>query len=101
MKNIKIGQIVFYKDNYYVVVGTKDNLIKIIAPHKGNTKLMVSDKNVRVVPKMLPITSTDTGDYLVTPKKFIISLSTGRVMKWGNSSPIRKSIIKLSEQGNT
>ena len=98
MSNL-IGNYVQYKETAYIVVEQTNGMLKILNPLEGNAKLHVKQSNVKVLP--YPAATRihhDSAEYLVTGKGLIISLVTGRAMKWGKEHGVRKAILHSAHQ---
>ena len=94
--NTIIGSFVKYNGTYNIVVGTDstDRLVKILNPVKGNAKLQVLSTNLEFIntPKA-PMIEHKWKMYIRTNKGTIISLTTGKVMQWGDMNGDRKDIL--------
>ena len=90
-----IGDYVIYKGKTQVIVDFNDNctVFKILDP-STQVKLNVSSKNLSATPHEPMDTVEHQGkNYLVSVKGMIISLATGRVMKWDKSNGNRMMIL--------
>ena len=87
-----IGSYVKYKDeNIYVVIKfTAKNMVKILNP-KTQFKLQVKEENVKML-NYEPMAEID--GYLVSRKGLIISLTSGRVMKWSDNHGTRLKLLR-------
>lgn len=94
MSHIQIGSYVEYKSKVQLVVSIKDNKAQILDPSVGNTKLNVLISNLIYKGNLAPVVTYEGKGYIVTLRnKIIISLATGRVMKWSHSHPMRLAIL--------
>ncbi|NQZ74632.1 MAG: hypothetical protein HRT61_00725 [Ekhidna sp.] len=90
-----IGGYVKYKGTLQVIVDFNEDvtMVKILDP-KTQVKLNVSTRNVSATQfDPMPVVTHKGKDYLVSVKGLIISLTTGRVMKWDASNGDRKAIL--------
>lgn len=97
----EIGRYVKYKDGTYIVTKINDNgTIQIYNPtlEGPSAKLSVSEKNLSPIDNKAVIVEYKGAEYIVTPKKTIISLATNKIMKWGETDGNRKDILQLVEK---
>lgn len=92
-----IGDYVTYKGTNQVIVDCNDccTQFKILDP-TTNVKLVVSTSNENLHATMHPFMVTvnhEGKNYLVSKRGLIISLTTGRVMKWDDNNGNRKAIL--------
>lgn len=93
-----VGAYVSYKGAIHIIVGFNDDMtqFKILNPIKGNSKLMVSGKNLGSTPYDDAVVVSHKGSlYLRTTKGCIISLTTGRVMAWSYNDGNRVAIMAV------
>ena len=93
-----IGDYVKYKDTMYVVVDFNDDVsqLKLLDP-TTNVKLMVSVKNIKATGFTPMIAVEHQGkDYLLSRRGLIISLTTGRRMKWDSNNGNRIAIDSVA-----
>lgn len=90
-----IGRYCYYKGNTYIVVKDLGDKVSLLDPLKGNNKLIVLKGNILPRPEHAQRVTFRNSDYLVTHKLMIISVKTGRVMKWSSNDPIRNEILEL------
>ncbi len=95
---IKAGSYVEYKGTTYMVVGHANGLVKIINPLVGNAKRQVKPCNLVILSFTPALTISLKGaEYLVTTKGIIISLTTGRLMKWADDNGNRITLLALAK----
>lgn len=91
---IAVGVYVTYKDTTHVVVELRDGMAVILNPLKGNAKLKVALRNLVVCNSGHTCVVEYAGaQYIVTHKLLIISVKTGRIMKWSKEDAVYKGII--------
>ena len=88
--SIKIGTFVEYKAKQYIACTIVGNKVKLFSPTHGKVFVLLS--NCTYIHKR-PATIVE-GRYMVTPLGLIISLTTNREMKWGDTSPERQVILR-------
>lgn len=89
-----IGDVVKYKDDFWLVLGTKfdGKMLRIIAPHQGNGKLEIASRNAQPTGlKVTPVTFKNK-PVLVTKRGMIISLISERLLR--NDTADGKAILK-------
>ena len=94
-----IGQYINYKDHTYIIVKVINNWCWLLDPREGNVKRKVVKANIystRYEPAQM-VAVNNLRVYLLTKKDLIISLTTGRAMKWYDNDPKRLEILSLSE----
>ena len=98
---VEVGRFVQYKDRVFVVLKPTPQGWQIYNPALAGpyAKRSVSLESLKPldVKADLVIDPKDQKQYLVTPKKAIISLTTGKVMKWAENNGNRKRIAGLAE----
>lgn len=90
---LEVGQYVIYKGKYYLIVCCKSGMLLLLSPEK---KVQVHQDNVIPTPELATLVIYRDAKYLVTPKRTIISLTTHRIMKWGEENGDRKAILQLA-----
>jgi predicted NAD-dependent protein-ADP-ribosyltransferase YbiA (DUF1768 family) len=98
---IESGRYVKYQGETYIVTKINDNgTIQIYNPNKEGTdaKKSVAERNLEVTTNKGNIVSYREAEYIVTPKGTIISLTSNKIMKWGEESGDRKAILALAQQ---
>jgi hypothetical protein len=78
---LKLGSIVRYKNDFWLALSFDGQLVKIIAPHKGQRKLNVSKRKLEVLPLTAGIVNYKDKRHLVTHNGTIVSLLSNRVLK--------------------
>lgn len=98
-----LGQYAKFKGEYYIVVEElKDGTeVKLLDPRRGNYKIKCKVSNIELTPNFCKRVSVKGAQYLVTKYKHIVSLATGRVMQWNDSSSSRKTILALAQSINS
>lgn len=97
MNTFKIGQYVTYKNAVHMVVATAGNTgawVRLINPAVGQGKVQVNGANcshTNYAPAR--VIGHKGAEYLVTGKGLIISLTTNRVMNWGDENGNRIAIL--------
>ena len=61
-----------------------------------NTKLHYSLSSLRPMGPVAKLVEYNYAQYLVTPKDTIVSVCTGRIMKWNDSHKERSAILSLA-----
>lgn len=92
--SIKVGSYVRYKGVVSIVTSIKDGKAKIMNPLKSQVKLNVLLTNLEDTGKCAAVVTYNKRDYLVTKYHIIISLTSEKIMKWGNESGERKMIME-------
>lgn len=90
------GTYVTYKNETFLCTSVTGNMAKILRANQ--TKLNVKVTNLQ--PTNLPVCRAvhyRNSEYLVTPKKAIISCKTERIMQWDDSNGSRKAILAMAE----
>ena len=90
----QVGQYVSYKFNTHMVTKTHGYWVWIIDPRLGNVKLKVNYRNLKAT--RFPSAKVVTHQYrqfIVTGKGTIISVTTGKVMQWGEENGDRIAIL--------
>jgi hypothetical protein len=98
---IEVGRYVRYKDSEYIITKIiKENLVQIYSPLKEgpNSKLTVSPSNLTFVDIKAQMVEYKDKQYLVTPRNSIISLTTNKIMQWGEENGDRRAILELAAQ---
>jgi len=94
--SIQIGNYVTYKSNKYIVTQVRQgNLLLILSP-TGKLQVKVTSVQLLALPPA-KVVEYNLSSYLVTGKNLIISLTTSRIMKWGEHDGNRKQILAASE----
>lgn len=91
-----IGEYCTYKSKTYMIVSYdfESRMTHILNPIEGNNKLHVLASNLRRTKYEAAKCVEHAGrKYLVTAKALIISLTTGRVMKWQKNNSNRINIL--------
>lgn len=99
---IEIGRFVTYNGTPYIV--TKFNAIGTVQIYNPSmegalSKLSVSKSKLTADKQKGNIVTYLVDEYIVTPNKTIISLSSNKIMNWGDETPQRRNILSLSENG--
>jgi alkylated DNA repair dioxygenase AlkB len=97
---LETGRYVKYKEGTYIVTKMNDNgTYQIYNPtlEGASAKISVSAKNLSLLKDKANIVQYKEGEYIVTPKDTIISLTTNKIMKWGEENGDRKSILYLAK----
>lgn len=83
MSRFNTGTIVHYKQDYWVVLKSKwnDANLRIIRPHVGNEKREIGSHKARKLDKMCTVVNVNGKDIIVTPKGFLISMVSERLLK--------------------
>lgn len=97
---IQVGSYVKFHGVPYVVTKINANgTIQILNPNAEgvDSKKSVAERNLELltIPRM-QIVEHQQGQYLVSAKGLIISMRTGKVMKWDNNNGNRKYILGLA-----
>jgi hypothetical protein len=89
-----IGHYVNYKDKNYLVVANNQGLLQLNST--VHSRVQVHFKNVQVL-QIPPAKTVEYRHqkYLVTTKKNIFSLTTGKLMQWSENDGNRKAILAL------
>ena len=100
MNNELVGRYARYKDNTYLILKEKDDKVQLYNPllPEGHTKVMVAIANVDLLASSATPVNYRGNDYLVTPKNAIVSLTSGKVMKWGDEHGNRIAILDLAKK---
>lgn len=98
-----LGQYVKFKGEYYIIVEElKDGTeVKLLDPRRGNYKIKCKVSNIELTPNICKRVLVKGSQYLVTKNKYIVSLATGRVVQWNDSSSSRKAILALAQSTNS
>jgi len=89
-----IGSYVTYKGNTFIVTEYDGTYVRIIKPSCKRRVLFSSIKILENIKPARIVTYKDSS-YIVTEKGLIISLTSHRIMKWGNENGNRIAILKL------
>lgn len=93
---MNIGQYVRYQQQVGIVVGTSGNGTTRVM-FGDNKKYGIAERNLVPMNKSAVMVEYNGDNYLVTPKKTIISLRTGRIMLWTDTMEQRQTILHLAE----
>lgn len=96
MYKLVLGSYVLYKNVHHIALGYDGSKVKLINPLEGNRKLNVSKSKVTTTSNRCKLVNFEERDYLVTAKDMIISLTTGKVCKWGNEHRERREILSTA-----
>jgi len=95
------GRYVTFNGETYIVTKQNSNgTWQIYNSTKEGTKAKksVSEENLTLLKTKAEIINYKGTDYIVTPKKTIISLTTNKKMEWGEENGDRRSILGLAEK---
>lgn len=98
---IESGRYVKHQGETYIVTKINDNgTVQIYNPNKEGTdaKKSVAERNLEVTTNKGNIVPYRGAEYIVTPKGTIISLTSNKIMKWGEENGDRKAILALAQQ---
>lgn len=101
LPTLEIGRYVKYKEGTYIVVKLNTNgTIQIYNPtlEGSSAKISVSEKNLSPLDNKAAIVQYRDGEYIVTPKNTIISLTTNKIIKWGDDNGDRKAVLTLARK---
>lgn len=93
---VEVGRYVKYKQETFIVTKqTANGMWQIYNPNKegAQSKKNVSIKSIMPQIEKAKIVGYDGGNYIITPKNTIISLSTNKIMMWDEKHPIRQGIL--------
>ncbi len=102
--DIKPGRYVeFMGQTYITIKAVGSSQIQVYNPlaEGAASKKAVSKANVKVLQDQAQLVSYRDAEYLVTPKKNIISLTSGKMMKWDSENGDRIAILKLADNNTT
>lgn len=97
---IEPGRYVKYKNDTYIVTKLNTNgTVQIYNPllEGASAKISVSEDNLITMSSKADIVNYRDSEYIVTDKGNIISLTTNKLMKWGEENGDRKNILKLAQ----
>jgi len=98
--SLVLGSYVAYKGVMHIALGYTNGLVKLINPLSGNRKVNVKREKVTTTSNKCCYVNYESSSYLVTAKNIIISLTTGKVMKWGDEHRERQDIL-MSAHANS
>ena len=79
-EDLQVGQYIYYKGYFYIVVELRDEKVLILNPSQRT--IQVNASNCRPTDAYARKVTYKGKPYLVTEKGLIISLTTNKVMKW-------------------
>jgi exodeoxyribonuclease-5 len=102
VNSVEVGRFVGYKGNIYIALRETNQGWQIYNPRfEGpNSKLNVKLENLDVMSEKADLVLDDKTNrlYLITPDKNIISLTTGKLMKWAKNNGDRIRILSLVDK---
>lgn len=96
MSTFRIGSIVHYQNDFWVVLASKwnDSKLRIIRPHVGNEKREINASKARSTGFACKLVNHNSKDVLVTPKGMLISMVSERMLK--NTTKDGKAALRLA-----
>ena len=102
VNSVEVGRFVGYKGNVYIALMETNQGWQIYNPRfEGpNSKLNVKLENLKPMKQKADLVLDDKTNrlYLITPDKNIISLTTGKLMKWAKNNGDRIRILSLVDK---